>query len=118
MDTHGYLHQRATVEKIKAVAITINTCRFSTHTSGNTSLKTLNVDDNGMLWFFNLSAQAVNQDDMVKIVYYNQKDTYMSISGHADVFDGNQLIRVHPENVLYWDSNSRRMIPLLNDDIA
>src|SRR5687768_16049950 len=102
MDTQGYSKHRETVEKIKAVAVSIKTCELSASSAAD-FLTPLNVDDEGMLWFFGRSTEEteipnIRQDDEVRLVFDNHRDVYMAIYGHVDVFDGfRPLIRVHPD---------------------
>lgn len=80
------------VEKLKELAESVKFCMFATSDTDNAlygrPMTTMQVDDNGTIWFFTSDQQKVAQDaaggDTVCLNYADPgKSTYMTVQGTA-----------------------------------
>ena len=129
-------------EKVKKVDIAMLTTEEVDGHLRSRPMHTTQVDDNGVLWFFTSDesgkAYIIEKENCkVNLAYADpQKDTYISISGTADIVEDRAkmealwnpamkawfaqgldtpdiaLVKVSAERAEYWDVTSNKMVQL------
>jgi general stress protein 26 len=140
------LSNEEAIKKIKDLVDDIKTCMFCTNVENipfNTRpMATLQVDDEGNLWFFSETASGKNDeiknDDTVQLLYAKSSDSkFLTITGKATLTkdkgkieelwtpmakewfpegkdDPNiSVIKITPGDAYYWDTINGKMITLL-----
>lgn len=140
------LHDEEAIKKIKDFADDIKVCMFCTKVTDvpfrTRPMSTLDVDDEGNLWFFSSKASDKNDeiknDETVQLLYAkNSNSHFLTITGNAQVvkdqkkidelwnpvaktwFPGGKedpdlcLVKVIPHEAYYWDTINGKMITLL-----
>jgi len=143
---HKDLANQEGIEKLKSLIDASNICMFTsnlTHLPLSTRpMGTLEVDDEGNLWFFSQEASNKNfeikEDERVQLFYSNHSSAeYLSVSGHATVVKDEEkakklwsgmmkawfhdgvddpsltMIKVTPDDVYYWDTKNNKMVSLI-----
>lgn len=140
-----HLRDQAALNKIREMIKHENTCMFTTHLTQtplqSRPMATLEVDDEGNLWFFSAVDSDKNidlsQDSRVQLFYANSGNSeYLSLFGHGEVsqdrkkidelwtpiakawFDDKDdprlsVVKVVPEQGYYWDTKHNKTISLL-----
>lgn len=144
-DTNN-LHNEEGIKKIQDFVKDITTCMFCTKVTEmpfrTRPMATLDVDDDGNLWFFSGKTSDKNDeiknDDTVQLLYAkNSKSHFLIITGKAQTVkdpqkidelwnsmaktwfpDGKEdsnlsLIKITPQDAHYWDTQNGKMITLL-----
>lgn len=140
------LHDEEAIKKIKDFAEDIKVCMFCTKVTDvpfrTRPMSTLDVDDEGNLWFFSSKASDKNDeiksDETVQLLYAkNSNSHFLTITGNAQVvkdqkkidelwnplaktwFPGGKedpdlcVVKVTPHEAYYWDTINGKMITLL-----
>ncbi len=139
------LEQGEALKKFKKLVKEINICMFITDNDQNNHTRpmaTIDVDDNGTLWFFSdirsIKVEEVEQKQTVHLVYAHPgKESYLDLWGKASVKREKQLIhnkwsaivkawfpggvddpnlcllKVEPYDVYYWDAETGKMVAFL-----
>lgn len=140
------LSDKEAVEKIKDLVDDIKTCMFCTKVTDvpfrARPMATLEVDDEGNLWFFSNKTSDKNDeiinDDSVQLLYAKSADSeFLTITGKAQLVKDQQkidklwtsmakawfpegkddpnlsLIKIIPQDAHYWDTINGKMITLL-----
>ncbi len=139
-------HNEEAVKKIKEFVDDIKVCMFCTNVTDmpfrTRPMSTLDVDDEGNLWFFSSKASDKNDeiknDDTVQLLYAKNSDShFLTITGKAQIvndqkkkdelwnpiaktwFPGGKedpdlcLVKITPGEAHYWDTINGKMITLL-----
>jgi len=140
------LYSKEAVEKIKELAEAAKMCMFTSNLSkaplDTRPMSTIQVDDDGTLWFFSKKSSIKNDelshDNRVQLFYANNNSyEYLSVYGEASILQDKQkakelwsplakawfhdgpddpelsIIKVHPLEAYYWDTKSNKMISLI-----
>ncbi len=139
------LEQGEALKKFKKLVKEINICMFITDNEQNNHTRpmaTIDVDDNGTLWFFSdirsIKVEEVEQKQTVHLVYAHPgKESYVDLWGKASVKTDKQLmhnkwsaivkawfpggvddphlclLKVEPYDVYYWDAETGKMVAFL-----
>lgn len=140
-------HEEA-LKKFKKLVGEINVCMFITNNSNGEGtdhtrpMYTIEVEDNGMLWFFtdirSIKVEEVAKEKKVHLVYAHPgKESFLDVWGQATISNDRQqikdkwspmikawfpggiddpniaLLKVQPAQVYYWDAEAGRMISFL-----
>ncbi len=139
------LSSQSAIEKIKELAKKESTCIFTTALSelplAGTPMNTIQVDDDGCLWFFSGKSSTRNanieKDNRVQLFFSNSSNyEFLSLFGTAQVridptkakemwmpivkvwFQGGvddpelTIIKVTPHEAHYWDTKSNKLVAL------
>ena len=134
------------IQKLKDIVDRSAMCMFTTHLSSipltSRPMSTLQVDDEGNLWFLSAKDSKKNveitEDEQVHLFYLNSGNSeYLSLSGVATILynrskieelwnafikawftEGKDdprisVIKVQPKQVYYWDTKHGKMVSLL-----
>ena len=134
------------IDKIKKIAMDADIALFTTNLSklplATRPMGTLDVDDEGNLWFLSKNDSDKNHDishdNQVKLLYSNKGSAeYLSIYGRAQILtdrtkikeywtplakawfkEGKDdptitLLKVTPEDAYYWDTKENKLITLV-----
>lgn len=134
------------VKKIKDLVGDITTCMFCTNVSempfSTRPMATLDVDDEGNLWFFSNKSSEKNDeiksDQIVQLLYAkNSSSEFLTITGKAQIVNDPKkvdelwtsmaktwfpegkddpnlsVIKVIPQDAYYWETTNGKMITLL-----
>ena len=140
------LFNQEAIDKIKEIVDDTKVCFFTTHLDDTPlptrPMYTLQVDEEGTLWFFSDEESEKNfdikDDSRVQLLYANpSKSEFLSIYGHAMIsrdrtkidelwsamskawFKGGKddpslsVIEVIPDEAYYWDTKHNKMISLI-----
>jgi general stress protein 26 len=133
------------IQKIKEIVKHAGTCMFVTNVSkfplSARPMATIEVEDNGSIWFFSKDNSEKNQhisvDSKVQLFYENHSSSeYISVSGNAQIvrdkkkieelwtpmarnwFKGPEdpsctLIKFIPDTGHYWDTKNNKMVQMI-----
>lgn len=140
------LHNEDAIKKIKDFVDDIKICMFCTKVTDlpfrTRPMATLDVDDEGNLWFFSAKSSDKNDEiknnDTVQLLYSKNSDShFLTITGKAQIVkdqkkkdelwnslaktwfpEGKEdpdlsLVKVKPGEAHYWDTINGKMITLL-----
>lgn len=139
------IYDKEAIKKIKEMVDDIKTCMFCTEVEGvpfrTRPMATVDVDDNGNLWFFSNKASDKNDEikdsDTVQLLYAKNSDShFLTITGKTKIISNKEkinqlwsstmkayftggkddpnitLLKVTPEEAHYWDTINGKMITL------
>ena len=140
------LNQKDAVDKIKQIVKSAEIGMFTTSLTelplNSRPMATIDVDDEGNLWFFSDNNSTKNydiiEDNHVQVFYANKSSSeYLSVYGKAEISIDKQkikelwtpiakawftegqedpsisLIKVTPVDVYYWDTKNNKLISLI-----
>ena len=140
------LSQKDAVDKIKQIVKSAEIGMFTTSLTelplNSRPMATIDVDDEGNLWFFSDNNSTKNydiiEDNHVQVFYANKSSSeYLSVYGKAEIYIDKQkikelwtpiakawftegqedpsisLIKVTPVDVYYWDTKNNKLISLI-----
>jgi general stress protein 26 len=135
------------IEKLQSLIKDVSICMFATQDADGTfssrPMTTIQVDENGAIWFFtNENSGKVEdqrEDNIVYLIYSNpSSQTYIHIHGRSSVITDRQkirelwkpmmlawypegandpklaLLKVEPLQAKYWNSSSSNMVMIYN----
>jgi general stress protein 26 len=140
------LRNAEAIKKIQEFVKDIRTCMFCTQVSEmpfkTRPMATIDVDDDGNLWFFSSDASDKNDEiksnDIIQLIYAkNSNSHFLTITGAAEItkdkskidelwnpivkawFPGGKddpdlsIIKIVPQDAYYWDTPHGKMVTLL-----
>ncbi|MDO9376388.1 MAG: pyridoxamine 5'-phosphate oxidase family protein [Bacteroidota bacterium] len=133
-------------DKFKELVESAKMCMFATNLDSfpisARPMGTLEVDDDGNLWFFSQASSEKNyeikSDSRVQLFFNNTKSSeYLSVAGIATIIKDEEkakelwtvfaktwfnegvddpelsIIKVEPQDIYYWDTKTNRVVSLL-----
>ncbi|RYF82713.1 MAG: pyridoxamine 5'-phosphate oxidase [Chitinophagaceae bacterium] len=146
------LQSQEALDKFKELVKDVNICMFITNTESDEQthtrpMATIEVEDNGTLWFFtdvrSLKVGEVEEEQQVHLTYAHPgKESYLDVWGSAAVVRDRALIKekwspvvkayfpngaddpnltllkVTPRNCYYWESETGKMVQFFKMAVA
>jgi general stress protein 26 len=133
-------------EKFKELVESARMCMFATNLDSYPvsarPMSTLEVDDDGALWFFSQASSEKNyeikSDSRVQLFFNNTKSSeYLSVAGRATIIKDEEkakelwtafaktwfnegvddpelsIIKVEPEDIYYWETKTNKLVSLM-----